>query len=109
MKTRQEDSPSNISPTATAGSVSYSSEQNVLIQNISTMSQATVRPQQPLTGSISSSELFHNSSSSNVENTISSNVAAWNPFEDPPFSQMSEDHIFGAEFDKIRQEGSQSS
>ncbi|XP_064085639.1 uncharacterized protein LOC135200861 isoform X3 [Macrobrachium nipponense] len=36
-------------------------------------------------------------------------VRAWNPFNDmTPFSQMSEDHIFGAEFDKIRR-GSQSS
>jgi len=27
----------------------------------------------------------------------------WNPFNDPhPFCQMTEDHIFGAEFDKIR-------
>lgn len=35
--------------------------------------------------------------------------ADWNPFEDPaPFSQMTEDHIFGAEFDKIKR-GSQSS
>lgn len=30
----------------------------------------------------------------------------WNPFEDPPFD---EDVLFGAEFDKIRQEGSQTS
>nr|XP_045620395.1 uncharacterized protein LOC123771725 isoform X2 [Procambarus clarkii] len=36
-------------------------------------------------------------------------VRTWNPFNDTtPFSQMSEDHIFGAEFDKIRR-GSQSS
>lgn len=34
----------------------------------------------------------------------------WNPFEDPtPFSQMTEDHIFDAEFDAIRQRGSQTS
>ncbi|KAK7083644.1 BMP-2-inducible protein kinase [Halocaridina rubra] len=39
----------------------------------------------------------------------SAEVRAWNPFNDmTPFSQMSEDHIFGAEFDKIRR-GSQSS
>lgn len=36
-------------------------------------------------------------------------VAVWNPFEDPkPFCQLTEDHLFGAEFDKIRR-GSQSS
>ncbi|XP_053680818.1 AP2-associated protein kinase 1 [Anopheles nili] len=34
----------------------------------------------------------------------------WNPFGDPtPFSQMTEDHIFGEEFDKIREQGSQGS
>lgn len=41
---------------------------------------------------------------------IRNEVAKWNPFEDPtPFSQMTEDHIFEAEFDAIRQRGSQSS
>lgn len=39
---------------------------------------------------------------------LSVDVADWNPFEEPPFSHMTEDHIFGAEFDKIRK-GSQSS
>ncbi|KAG7213798.1 hypothetical protein KM043_003017 [Ampulex compressa] len=35
--------------------------------------------------------------------SLSADVAAWNPFEDAqPFSQLTEDHIFGAEFDKIR-------
>lgn len=34
---------------------------------------------------------------------MSADVAAWNPFEDvQPFNQLTEDHIFGAEFDKIR-------
>ncbi|XP_049280096.1 AP2-associated protein kinase 1 [Anopheles funestus] len=34
----------------------------------------------------------------------------WNPFGDPtPFAQMTEDHIFGEEFDKIRELGSQGS
>ncbi|XP_071536903.1 uncharacterized protein Nak isoform X2 [Panulirus ornatus] len=42
-------------------------------------------------------------------NIATGEVRAWNPFNDTtPFSQMSEDHIFGAEFDKIRR-GSQSS
>ncbi|XP_033225081.1 AP2-associated protein kinase 1 [Belonocnema kinseyi] len=41
--------------------------------------------------------------------SLSADVAAWNPFEDAqPFSQLTEDHIFGAEFDKIRR-GSNSS
>ncbi|XP_076628344.1 numb-associated kinase isoform X2 [Colletes latitarsis] len=35
--------------------------------------------------------------------SLSADVAAWNPFEDvEPFNQLTEDHIFGAEFDKIR-------
>lgn len=41
--------------------------------------------------------------------SLSADVADWNPFEeDQPFNQMTEDHIFGEEFDKIRR-GSQSS
>lgn len=36
-------------------------------------------------------------------------MAVWNPFDDAtPFCQLSEDHLFGAEFDRIRR-GSQSS
>lgn len=35
-------------------------------------------------------------------------VKKWNPFEDS-FTQMPEDHVFGEEFDKIREQGSQSS
>lgn len=35
--------------------------------------------------------------------SLSADVGAWNPFEDvQPFNQLTEDHIFGAEFDKIR-------
>ncbi|XP_012286213.1 BMP-2-inducible protein kinase isoform X2 [Orussus abietinus] len=50
------------------------------------------------------------SSVTGAENrSLSADVAAWNPFEDAqPFSQLTEDHIFGAEFDKIRK-GSNSS
>ncbi|XP_034944817.1 AP2-associated protein kinase 1 isoform X3 [Chelonus insularis] len=50
------------------------------------------------------------SSISSVENrSLSTDVATWNPFEDTqPFNQLTEDHIFGAEFDKIRR-GSNSS
>ncbi|XP_018320523.1 AP2-associated protein kinase 1 [Agrilus planipennis] len=40
--------------------------------------------------------------------SLSADVADWNPFEEPPFSKMTEDHIFGQEFDKIRK-GSQTS
>lgn len=40
--------------------------------------------------------------------SLSADVAGWNPFGETPFSELTEDHIFGAEFDKIRR-GSQSS
>lgn len=35
--------------------------------------------------------------------SLSADIADWNPFEETPFNNMSEDHIFGAEFDKIRE------
>ena len=54
-------------------------------------------------------ELFLKQDISREIQGISSEVRTWNPFNDAqPFSQMSEDHIFGAEFDRIRR-GSQSS
>jgi len=69
------------------------------------ISSAT-RPMQ-LAVSVSSSELSKDTSAGNM--SVTKDISTWNPFEDPtPFSQMTEDHIFGAEFDKIR-EGSQTS
>lgn len=60
-----------------------------------------------MTTSMSNSELSNNHGS---EQLITRDLSKWNPFEDrTPFSQMTEDHIFGAEFDKIRREGSQNS
>lgn len=56
--------------------------------------------------SASSTDVSHAVGTDN--RSLSADIADWNPFEDPPFSQMTEDHIFGAEFDKIRR-GSQSS
>lgn len=41
--------------------------------------------------------------------SLGKRIEAWNPFEEQPFGQMTEDHIFEAEFDKIRQRGSQGS
>ncbi|XP_054745153.1 AP2-associated protein kinase 1-like isoform X3 [Anastrepha obliqua] len=41
--------------------------------------------------------------------SLEKRIDAWNPFEEQPFDQMTEDHIFEAEFDKIRQRGSQGS
>ncbi|KAK5640382.1 hypothetical protein RI129_011193 [Pyrocoelia pectoralis] len=56
--------------------------------------------------SASSTDISHTTNADN--RSLSADIADWNPFEEPPFSQMTEDHIFGAEFDKIRR-GSQSS
>lgn len=42
------------------------------------------------------------SSNSEVNGALTREVKTWNPFEDT-FTQMSEDHLFGQEFDKIRQ------
>lgn len=46
---------------------------------------------------------------SGIGETIAARIDTWNPFEEQPFDQMTEDHIFEAEFDKIRQRGSQGS
>lgn len=56
--------------------------------------------------SASSTDISHIAEHDN--RSLSADIADWNPFGEPPFSQMTEDHIFGAEFDKIRR-GSQSS
>ncbi|XP_037957091.1 serine-rich adhesin for platelets [Teleopsis dalmanni] len=69
---------------------------------------------QPITGSISNTELTTTknvTASADVINrgSLEGHVDAWNPFEEQPFSQMTEDHIFEAEFDKLRQRGSQGS
>lgn len=42
------------------------------------------------------------------EAVLAGHVADWNPFGDDSFNQLNEDHLFGAEFDKIRR-GSKSS
>lgn len=63
-------------------------------------------PQVPAGASASNTDINHPMGQD--ARSLSADVADWNPFEDPPFNQMSEDHIFGAEFDKIRR-GSQSS
>lgn len=50
------------------------------------------------------------SSNPQLNPPVSAQQQPWNPFGDPtPFSQMTEDHIFGEEFDKIRKQGSQGS
>lgn len=51
--------------------------------------------------SISSAEL-QTSSDSKKPNKCGAS-SQWNPFEDPtPFNQMTEDHIYEAEFDALR-------
>ncbi|XP_073821090.1 numb-associated kinase isoform X2 [Musca autumnalis] len=68
----------------------------------------------PPQSSISNSELTTAAQTpqinrSAIRDTIAARVDVWNPFEEQPFSQMTEDNIFEAEFDKIRQRGSQGS
>lgn len=63
-------------------------------------------PMAPPGSSASSTDVSHAIGADS--RSLSADVADWNPFEETPFSQMTEDHIFGAEFDKIRR-GSQSS
>lgn len=55
-----------------------------------------------LRSSISSAELpTTNEKHSNKPNFTE--ISQWNPFEDPtPFNQMTEDHIYEAEFDALR-------
>uniref|UniRef100_A0A182Q3K3 Protein kinase domain-containing protein n=1 Tax=Anopheles farauti TaxID=69004 RepID=A0A182Q3K3_9DIPT len=80
----------------------------------SSQSQATSPPGQA-GGSNGSLHKHAASASSNPQlqqRSVSSTggAANWNPFGDPtPFAQMTEDHIFGEEFDKIREQGSQGS
>lgn len=78
---------------------------------------------QPITSSISNAELSSRpessinqhqqvveaTSSASRSGSLEGRVDTWNPFEEQPFSQMTEDHIFEVEFDKIRQRGSQGS
>lgn len=70
-----------------------------------------------MASSVSNSELVNvgNNNNNNNNNNINAGKldksndnpkGKWNPFEDPPFDAMTEDLMFGAEFDKIRQEGS---
>lgn len=69
------------------------------------------RPQQlQLAGSNSQGSVngMTPASSDGVVQRMTHTVKTWNPFEDS-FGQLSEDHLFGQEFDKIRQQGSQSS
>lgn len=56
--------------------------------------------------SASTIELSH--SAIQDSRSLSADIADWNPFEEVPFMNMSEDHIFGAEFDKIRESSTSS-
>ncbi|XP_022214683.2 AP2-associated protein kinase 1 isoform X1 [Drosophila obscura] len=71
-------------------------------------------PQTTLASATSNPGIFASSASISISElsrqSMDKRVEAWNPFEEEqPFSQMTEDHIFEAEFDKIRQRGSQGS
>ncbi|XP_032592604.1 uncharacterized protein LOC6561866 isoform X2 [Drosophila grimshawi] len=78
-------------------------------QNGATLASAASNPG-IYAGSSSTTGAFSLSSNELAKQTMDKRVEAWNPFEEEqPFSQMTEDHIFEAEFDKIRQRGSQGS
>lgn len=87
----------------------FTSEQNV---NINTSHSIQSTQQDVITRDTTTSNV-NSISSTNISNSIEnvgSSLLTWNPFEDPtPFSQMTEDHIFDAEFDKIRSRGSDAS
>lgn len=56
-----------------------------------------------LRSSISNAELPTTSNEKKSNKPNSSGALKWNPFEDPtPFNQMTEDHIYEAEFDALR-------
>lgn len=77
-------------------------------QCVSNQPNVATRPIQ-FSSSISNSEIANTLDDTDVAKRTPSK-GKWNPFEDPtPFSQMTEDHIFDAEFDAIRQRGSQTS
>ncbi|XP_067624616.1 uncharacterized protein [Eurosta solidaginis] len=66
----------------------------------------------PTTSNLTSSTTIFDADAkivSNNSDSLEKGIGAWNPFEEQPFGQMTEDHIFEAEFDKIRQRGSQGS
>ncbi|XP_055644829.1 uncharacterized protein LOC129780520 [Toxorhynchites rutilus septentrionalis] len=74
----------------------------------------TAQPSKPSSSSIS--QVHRNVlSNSNSEKSLLSPISSstWNPFGDPssfsPNSTLTEDQLFGAEFDKLRLEGSQTS
>lgn len=59
--------------------------------------------------SIMLSNRVYDMSQSADEQTLSFQMCEWNPFEDTiTFGKMTEDHIFGQEFDRIRRESSTS-
>lgn len=101
---RNRTTPSSISPSTNVQM--FASEQCVSNQpNVAT------KPIQ-FSSSISNSEIAKTFEPDVVKATaaVAPTKGKWNPFEDPtPFSQMTEDHIFDAEFDAIRQRGSQTS
>lgn len=98
--------------------VTSGSEHNIQQTFQAPSAAAAIRPSQ-LSSSLSSSDLCKSGSTGSgtlatgqpaAEPAMRKGIANWNPFHDPqPFSQMTEDHIFDAEFEAIRHRGSQSS
>lgn len=56
-----------------------------------------------LKSSISNAELPTTKEKNSIKPNRNEQLSKWNPFEDPtPFNQMTEDHIYEAEFDALR-------
>lgn len=80
--------------------------QTVLLTDVKNI-EYIFRNQPDMSGhSLSSGDLI----SANYKKDTTEAISRWNPFEDSNFSQSvtEEEDLFGAEFDKIRQEGEQS-
>uniref|UniRef100_A0A182PRV1 Uncharacterized protein n=1 Tax=Anopheles epiroticus TaxID=199890 RepID=A0A182PRV1_9DIPT len=79
---------------------------------MSTSTTVSIRPR-PTVLSHSQQHILSNSNSEKSLVSPLSGTSTWNPFGDPspfsPISTLTEDQLFGAEFDKLRLEGSQTS
>nr|XP_040228258.2 uncharacterized protein LOC120952806 [Anopheles coluzzii]XP_040228259.2 uncharacterized protein LOC120952806 [Anopheles coluzzii]XP_040228260.2 uncharacterized protein LOC120952806 [Anopheles coluzzii] len=83
---------------------------------MSTSTTVSIRPRPTVLSHSQQQHQPHILSNSNSEKSLVSPLSGsstWNPFGDPspfsPISTLTEDQLFGAEFDKLRLEGSQTS
>ncbi|KAI5703107.1 hypothetical protein M8J75_007763 [Diaphorina citri] len=99
VKRPEHSSPPDVDTTLYTGSgVTHESYPNINMNPLATCNN----PSTPGTASL----VARSVSGGEVDSrSLSAEVNSWNPFEDTaPFSQLSEDHIFGAEFDKIQRD-----